>query len=69
MNPEPAKSRSRLGCAAAVILIALILALLGGYIFYRLETWPARTAQQLREAFGEIAHVQPKITVNDRVVF
>lgn len=69
MNPESSTRRSRLGCAAAVILVVLIVALLAGYIFYRLETWPARTAQELREAFGEIAQVHPKITVNDRVIF
>ncbi len=69
MDPVPTSKHSRLGCAAAIILIVLIAALLAAYIFHRLETWPARTAQQLREAFGEIAMVQPKVTVNDRVVF
>jgi hypothetical protein len=44
----------------------------------RLETWPARTAQQgtaelerlgkdLRSAFIDIAHLQPRITINNRV--
>jgi Protein of unknown function (DUF4230) len=47
-------------------------------IFLRLETWPARTAQQgtaqlerlgkdLRAAFIDIAHLQPRITINNRV--
>jgi hypothetical protein len=47
-------------------------------IFLRLETWPARTARQstaelerlgknLRAAFIDIAHLQPRITINDRV--
>ena len=47
-------------------------------IFWRIETWPARTAQQstaeleklgkdLRGAFIEIAHLQPRITINNRV--
>lgn len=58
-----------MGCAAAMALAILIVALLGGYVFYRLESWPMRTARQLREAFGEVAQVQPKITVNNRVVF
>ncbi len=69
MNAESSTRHSRLGCAAAVILVVLILALLGGYIFYRMETWPARTARELRDAFGEIMQVQPKVTVNDRVIF
>jgi hypothetical protein len=47
-------------------------------IFLRIETWPARTAQQgtaelerlgtdLRAAFIDIAHLQPRITINNRV--
>jgi len=47
-------------------------------IFLRLESWPARTARQssaelerlgkdLRSAFVEIAHLQPRITINSRV--
>ena len=34
-----------------------------------METWPARAARQVREAFGEVAHLQPKITVKERVFF
>ncbi|MHA3775682.1 DUF4230 domain-containing protein [Verrucomicrobiota bacterium sgz303538] len=69
MNTESPQHRSRMGCAAAMALAILIVALLGGYVFYRLESWPMRTARELREAFGEVAQVQPKITVNNRVVF
>ena len=47
-------------------------------IFWRIETWPARTAQQstaeleklgkdLRSAFIDIAHLQPRITINNHV--
>jgi Protein of unknown function (DUF4230) len=47
-------------------------------IFWRIETWPSRTAQQstaeleklgkdLRSAFIDIAHLQPRITINNRV--
>jgi len=47
-------------------------------IFWRIESWPARTAQQgtaqleklgkdLRAAFIDIAHLQPRITINNRV--
>jgi hypothetical protein len=59
-------------------LIALIAAALVALIFWRIETWPARTARQstaelerlgknLRAAFVDIAHLQPRITINDRV--
>lgn len=47
-------------------------------IFLRVETWPARTTRQstaeleklgkdLRGAFIDIAHLQPRITINNRV--
>ncbi|MFL6515985.1 MAG: DUF4230 domain-containing protein [Chthoniobacterales bacterium] len=56
----------------AIVAAAVLL------ILWRLETWPARTAQQtsaelerlgreLRSAFVDIAHLQPRIKINDRV--
>jgi len=47
-------------------------------IFLRLESWPARTARQstaelerlgknVRAAFVDIAHLEPRITINDHV--
>jgi hypothetical protein len=62
----------------ALTLVALIVALLLGFVFYRTETWPMRTTHQgidqaqrvasdLKDAFVSIAHLQPRITVNDRV--
>jgi Protein of unknown function (DUF4230) len=62
----------------ALTFIALIVAAMIVIIFLRLESWPARTAHQstaemerlgksLRAAFVEIAHLQPRITINDRV--
>src|SRR6185369_14188479 len=59
-------------------LIALTIAAVVVIIFWRVETWPARTAQQstaqleklgkdLRAAFIDIAHLQPRVTINDRV--
>src|SRR5207244_440439 len=58
--------------------MALIIAAVIVVIFLRLESWPARTAQQgaaeleklgkdLRAAFIDIAHLQPRITINSRV--
>ncbi len=62
----------------AFTLIAIIVAIAFMIIFWRIETWPARTAQQstaeleklgkdLRSAFIDIAHLQPQITINNRV--
>ena len=49
------------------------------FVFWRLETWPARTIGQgtedlerlgrdLRSAFIDIAHLQPRITINNKTV-
>jgi Protein of unknown function (DUF4230) len=62
----------------ALTLVVLIVAAVATLVFLRLETWPARTAQQgtaelerlgkdLRAAFIDIAHLQPRITINNRV--
>ena len=62
----------------ALTLVALIIGATILIIFLHLETWPARTARQstaelerlgknLRAAFIDIAHLQPRITINDRV--
>jgi hypothetical protein len=72
-------SRSgRISWPIAFTLMALIIAAVVLIVFLRLETWPARTAQQstaglerlgkdLRAAFVDIAHLQPRITINNRV--
>ena len=68
----------RISWPLAFILIAIIVATLLAIIFWRIETWPARTAQQstaeleklgkdLRSAFIDIAHLQPRITINNHV--
>src|SRR5215475_8748346 len=62
----------------ALTLVALIIATAIVIIFLRLESWPARTTRQstaelerlgkdLRTAFVDMAHLQPRITINDRV--
>ncbi len=58
-----------LSWAAAFVLVVLILALLGGFIYYRMEMYPARVAREVRDVFGELAHLQPRIAVKDRVLF
>jgi Protein of unknown function (DUF4230) len=68
----------RLAWPIALTLIALVVAAMIVVIFLRLESWPARTARQstaelerlgknLRAAFVDLAHLQPRITINDRV--
>jgi hypothetical protein len=68
----------RVSWPLAFTLIGLIVAIAAVAIFLRLESWPARTARQgsaelerlgkdLRAAFIDIAHLQPRITINNRV--
>ena len=58
--------------------MALIGAALLTFIFLRLETWPARTARQgtvelerlgrdVRDAFVDVAQLQPRITINNHI--
>jgi hypothetical protein len=67
-----------LGCPIAAALIVLILALLAAFIFSRAENWPKRAADQsiaeferlgreARDTFVKLAHLQPRVTVNNRV--
>ncbi|PYI97233.1 MAG: hypothetical protein DME98_09175 [Verrucomicrobia bacterium] len=69
---------SRMSWPLAFTLIALLIAVVVLIVFLRLETWPARTARQstaelerlgkdLRAAFLDVAHLQPRITINNRV--
>jgi Protein of unknown function (DUF4230) len=82
VNAERPMSKSanpyRVAWPIALTLLALTIAMTILIIFLRLESWPARTARQstaelerlgknLRAAFVDIAHLQPRITINDRV--
>ena len=62
----------------ALALITLILAVLAALVFYRIESWPGRTAsaaaenlerlgRDARDVFVSLAHLQPRVTVNNRV--
>ena len=76
------RSRSNAGkisWPAGLVLIVLILVTAAVFLFWRLETWPARTIGQgtedlerlgndLRSAFIDIAHLQPRITINNKTV-
>src|SRR5256714_2882023 len=78
IHPIREKARRKIGWPLACALIVLILALLAGFIFFRTETWPARTAGQsaaelerlgrdARDAFVRLAQLQPRVIVNNRV--
>ena len=78
MNPDPSKPPRRFSWPIAFTLIALGLVAALIFVFYRLETWPARTARQgtnelerlgrdVRDALVEMAQLQPRITINNRV--
>ncbi len=77
---KDAHRRGRTSWPLAFVLIFLLLASIGAFIFWRVETWPARNAQaasaelerlgrKARDAFLEIAQLQPRVTIHDRVYF
>jgi len=68
----------RISWPVAFTLVALLIAAIIVIIFLRIESWPARTAHQstaelerigknLRAAFIDIAHLQPRITIKNRI--
>ncbi len=78
MNPDSFRPPRKFSWPVAFTVIALILVAAIVFIFYRLETWPARTASQgtaelerlgrdVRDALVEMAQLEPRITVNNRV--
>ena len=67
MSETGPTSRHRSAWPIAFILVALIAATVVVTIFLRMETWPARTVRDLRAAFIDVAHLQPKITIKNRV--
>src|SRR5215469_5987961 len=74
---NPAKSH-RFSWSVAFTIIALIIGTTIALVFFRLESWPARTARQtsaaleklgedFRAAFIDIGQLQPRITINNRI--
>jgi hypothetical protein len=72
------EERRRFSWPIAFTLIAVVTVIVFLIIFLRLESWPMRTTAQgteqlerlgkdLRSAFVDIAHLQPRITINNRV--
>ncbi|MEP6699411.1 MAG: DUF4230 domain-containing protein [Verrucomicrobiota bacterium] len=78
MDLEAIEPRRKFSWALAWTLSALFVAVVVLIIFLRLESWPARTAQQgtaelerigreVRDAFVQVTHLQPRVTINNRV--
>lgn len=78
MEKTPERGRRQFSWALAFTIVALIFVALIAFIFIRLESWPIRTGREsgaelerlagkLRDAFIEIAHLQPQVTINNRV--
>ena len=68
--------RKRSGCAWAFVLTVLILAALAGFFFYRAERIAENSAaavlawgSRVREAVAAVTGLQPRVTVNEQVVF
>ena len=78
MNTDTPRRERRFSWPLAFTLISVIAAALIALIFWRIETWPMRAAQQssaelerigrkARDAFFSLAQMQPRVTINDRV--
>ena len=79
-SPAPSPRRRGPGCAAAFLGTLLILALLTGWVFYQVESLPLRVASagsdrleqwagKVRDAFVAVTGVQPRIKVNEQVIY
>ena len=78
MNSTAPRRQRKFSWPLAFTVIALIVAAVCTFIFVRLETWPARTARQstaelervgreVRDALVDMAQLQPRVTVNNRI--
>src|SRR5450432_2880420 len=78
MNAASREPQRKFSWPLALTLVFLIGAAVSTIIFFRLESWPARTAKQstaelervgrdVRDAFVEVAQLRPRITINSHV--
>ncbi len=58
----------RVAWPRALFGVVLILAGLFAFVFWRIETWPARTAAGISDAFREAFQFDPRITIDDNVI-
>ena len=66
----------RFGCAGVFLVSLLILAVLAGFLFYRMERIAANSAAgmldwggRVRDAVVAVTGMQPRVVVNEQVVF
>jgi hypothetical protein len=78
MHFDSPRRQQKFSWPLALTLIALIGAALVVFIFLRLESWPLRAAKagtaelelvakNLRDVFVDVAQVQPRVVINNRV--
>jgi hypothetical protein len=78
MTTESPRPERRFSWALAFTIIAVAVLALLAFLFWRIESWPMRTAQQstaelerlgrkVRDAFVDLAQMQPRVTIHDRV--
>jgi hypothetical protein len=78
VNSQAPGTRRKFSWPLAFTLIVLIVAAVCTFIFLRIETWPGRAANQtttelervgrdVRDALVEMAQLQPRVTVNNRI--
>lgn len=72
-NPDP--TRARLGFPAALLGSVIALVMLASFALWRCErvatkiaAQPGEVAERAAQAFKEILQVQPRVTINERVV-
>lgn len=71
LNAETRSSpaRSRLGWRAVFLVVFLSVLSFAGWLYLRLESLPERMTRDVLRVFREVAQVQPRVVVHDRVVF
>jgi hypothetical protein len=78
MNGHSNAPKRRSSWPAVLVILALIFAALIAFLFWRVESWPMRTAREgtaeferlgrmARDAFAELGALQPRVTINNRV--
>jgi Protein of unknown function (DUF4230) len=53
---------------AIALTVILVAGSLTAFVFWRIETWPTRTAAGISQVFRNTLQFQPKVTVNEQVV-